>query len=96
MFNVARSSLCSPLIIDRDDRYQSRSKYDQCHYQEVEINITSFMTMCGASSPLAQQFSLFEPFVFVARFTLSFSGFGKLAPRVAYFIYEHLSKLAVI
>ena len=40
MFNVARSSLCSALIIDRDDGYQSRSKYDQCHYQEVEINIT--------------------------------------------------------
>ena len=40
MFNVARSSLSSALIIDRDDRYQSRSRYDQCHYQEIEINIT--------------------------------------------------------
>ena len=40
MFNVARSSLSSPLIIDCDDRYQSRSRYDQCHYQEIEINIT--------------------------------------------------------
>ena len=40
MFNVARSSLSSALIIDCDDRYQSRSRYDQCHYQEIEINIT--------------------------------------------------------
>ena len=40
MFNVARSSLSSALIIDSDDRYQSRSRYDQCHYQEIEINNT--------------------------------------------------------
>ena len=64
--------------------------------KKLKLISPSFMTMCGASSPLAQQFSLFKPFVFVARFTFSFSGFGKLVPRVAYFIYEHLSKLAVI
>ena len=94
-------SLLNISIIDCDDRYRSRSKAISVIIWKLKL-ISSIVTMNGASlyiklSVCASQLSTHcYPFVLVARFTLLSSRSEKLVPRVAYFIYEHLSKLAVI